>query len=421
MRLFIFVIYFLSVSCSESSDILEKNFNAKLSSNPNVEYNGYLLHRKKDFVLHRNFSSSFRADQSWIDNKAAVYKTFLKPGIYDIQYSDYWIFKKYASLIVETNPDKSSAEVLLIIPDYTWYAYNELGGSSFYTKEYSKVSMHRPLGKPSWFHHPSYNPLNFLRKLNIKTDILRQSTIYKNKISLRKYKLLIIYGHDEYWPPEYRKLLEIAVKGGTNLLNISGNTSWWALDVEKDILDRRRYKRFYNNKKLQPEEQFIGVSFRFGGYPLRRSFSDLGKNELSKLYSIGFPLKIDSKDVLKHSNSFLVETDSDELLTGLNLKKGDWIGLGKDYVAAEIDGYPLDKSGKPNLDKTNNFKPKKFKNIASTFTYVRQFNYSSTINSFYYGKGKIINFASIGWVKGLIENDDQVVAITSNAIKLLLK
>jgi hypothetical protein len=103
----------------------------------------------------------------------------------------------------------------------------------------------------------------------------------------RRYDLIILSGHDEYWTREMRDVLAYHVGHGGRLLLATGNTCWWQVRLTPDPqgrpdrtmivyktaledpllgVDDARVSTFFCASILgEPENALIGASYRMGG------------------------------------------------------------------------------------------------------------------------------------------------------------
>ncbi len=335
-----------------------------------------------------------------------------------------------APLIMPPDLTNSRAKIALIVPDFTHQAYNNFGGWSFYRINNKKIRdryhkssifLRRPNEEPQYYHNPlKYSPLEFIEKHFGKVDLYSQSYIDIHKIDLSRYKLIAIYGHDEYWTQNYRKTIENALRSGANLLNMSGNTCWWQLDFNHDILkiDRARKFRWHN---IDPEEKLLGVSFRFAGYPIARKVPDEKlESSVKEIHALGFPENIPTHEIKKVSRGLRLLRPDHHLFTGTNLHKGDWFGVDSKILDIEIDGYPLNAKGDP--EQTEDAAAvQNLELLAEGWTYYKGFRHSAVITtSKFEGLGRVVSLASIGWHRALAQGDKTVEKITYNAIKYLI-
>jgi hypothetical protein len=82
---------------------------------------------------------------------------------------------------------------------------------------------------------------------------------------LRRYRLLLSVGHDEYWTDAMRANVEHFVHAGANVAFFGGNTCWWRVTIDDDASFRR--VNFWSDAPDpgHPENSLTGVSFRNGG------------------------------------------------------------------------------------------------------------------------------------------------------------
>jgi hypothetical protein len=82
---------------------------------------------------------------------------------------------------------------------------------------------------------------------------------------LRRYRLLLSVGHDEYWSDAMRTSVEGFVRAGGNVAFFSGNTCWWRVEFDGDTSFRRVHNWSDVPEPDHPENSLTGVSFRNGG------------------------------------------------------------------------------------------------------------------------------------------------------------
>jgi len=349
-------------------------------------------------------------------------------GIYVI--SD--LKKNYGILYVTSNLNKfNKKDNLVIVPNYTYHAYNlytKINNKyvNFYNK-FDNISLSTPVFDGVWYHSPFSNPINFLKKNSINFDLILQSEIdflysYKN---LKSYKNIIIYGHDEYWTPYIRNTIDKTIYNGSNLINLSGNTCWWALKLnkEKKIINRKDFSYFFNKENnFKNEEYLLGNSFRWGGYPLNTLNSmKLKKLKLTRENVID---QITKENLYKFKNfeelqeisSFpLIINEKSFFLKNLNLKKGEIIKSKYPILDIEVDGLPLKEDNSIDENITNNFLPKNYDIACCAYTYRGLIRKTGFMIKSDFGKGKVFSISSIGWIRNLTKND-LVDKITLNVL-----
>ncbi len=89
---------------------------------------------------------------------------------------------------------------------------------------------------------------------------------------LAHYRLLLSFGHDEYWSDEMRANTERFVRAGGNVAFFAGNTCWWRVVFDDAVSFRRVQNWFDAPFPDNPENRLTGVSFRNGGERDRDDF-----------------------------------------------------------------------------------------------------------------------------------------------------
>lgn len=133
-----------------------------------------------------------------------------------------------------------SSEVLAVIPQFTWQAYNGFGGSSLYVidpstnKNVHKVSFERPYDRSSG--------ASFLYQKGLSNDIEAIRWLERNgydvgyvsdldlanpRLPPPASKVLLFTGHDEYWTWQMYDQVQRLRDSGTSLVFLSGNNAYW--------------------------------------------------------------------------------------------------------------------------------------------------------------------------------------------------
>ncbi len=136
---------------------------------------------------------------------------------------------------------------------------------------------------------------------------------------LSRYRLLLSFGHDEYWSDRMRRNAECFVARGGNIAFFSGNTCWWRVVFDDDVSFRRAENWSEQPFPNDPENRLTGVSFRNGG---ERDRDD-------------FPLPVGYR--VQHADHWS--------FAGTGLGDGDVFGAGRDeyLVGYECDGAHFDR------------------------------------------------------------------------------
>jgi Domain of unknown function (DUF4082)/Bacterial Ig domain len=145
--------------------------------------------------------------------------------------------------------DASMADILFQTSDTTWQAYNRYGGKSLYSGSPSdvydagtrarKLSYNRPfftrgddIGR-SFLFSVEYPALRFLERngydVAYATGI---DTDRRGPDALRRHRVFLSVGHDEYWSARQRMNVQAARDAGVHLMFLSGNEMYWRIRFE---------------------------------------------------------------------------------------------------------------------------------------------------------------------------------------------
>jgi len=379
----------------------------------------------------------------------------LPQGVYDISWDN---GASIAPLIVSADPSVTpGAKTLVIVPDYTWQAYNIQGGGSFYFDEdengkatkkkglhYSSglLNLLRPnnfvkVGAPKVWPtitqaFPDVNPIAFLRSNAGAVDVVQQSLLDTENYDLSKYKTIVLYGHDEYWTARDRSDVYNAVSRGTNLLNLAGNTEYRKIIREGETIHFETPTAAHPNTSLwgsragEPKpvaltgEKYLGQPYNLN---LKKPV-ELTEAQYNQLVNDGFPKSIPKSEASAKLEGMMVTDAASPIFAGTGLKNGDWFGVATKAANYEIDGVPEDSSGAPLADFTRLLEGR----IESTFaeTWIAPWKDRGVFESrtgmlalTSVGAGKVFSVGSVGWMACLLRGDRDVQHITLNALKLI--
>ena len=372
-------------------------------------------------------------------------------GVYDVKWDN---GKSIAPLIISANPTaRPKNKVAVIVPDYTWQAYNLQSGGNFYfwkgTKkkgeEFSsgKLSLLRPnnfvlVGDPVGWptvtqEFPGVNPIAFLRKNNANVDVIQQSKLDEYKYDLSNYQTLVLYGHDEYWTKAVRDGIQTAVEQGTNLLNLSGNTGYRHIIRDGETIRFETPTPNHPNTSLWGEAtgttspaQLLGVHYL--GQPFNMNLAHpikLKRSQYLRLLAFGFPRETPRAQATKLLQGLRVTAGVDTLFAGTGLKIGDWFGFETKAMSYELDGVAENAHGSPSRLAFEAFGSTIPKSYAETWLHPygesKQFSRAGMLTLSQFGRGKVFSAGSVGWMAAIIGGDEKVARVTLNALNLLEK
>ncbi|MEU1119086.1 MULTISPECIES: N,N-dimethylformamidase beta subunit family domain-containing protein [unclassified Streptomyces] len=156
----------------------------------------------------------------------------------------------YRSHVPFTVRDDRRADLLLLLPDVTWQAYNlypedgrtgaslyhawdEEGGLLGESEAAVTVSFDRPYagaGLPLHVGH-AYDFIRWAERYGYDLAYADARDLHAGRIDPTRYRGLVFPGHDEYWSTTMRRTTERAREHGTSLVFLSANTMYWQVEL----------------------------------------------------------------------------------------------------------------------------------------------------------------------------------------------
>ncbi|MET9360125.1 N,N-dimethylformamidase beta subunit family domain-containing protein [Streptomyces sp. NPDC006632] len=197
----------------------------------------------------------------------------------------------YRSHIPFTVRDDHPADLLLLLPDITWQAYNlypedgRTGASLYHAWDGEggllgeedaaiTVSFDRPYagaGLPLHVGH-AYDFIRWAERYGYDLAYADARDLHAGRVDPTRYRGLVFPGHDEYWSAPMRRAVELARDGGTSLVFLSANTMYWQVElgpspsgVPNRLLTCRK-RRGPGRPALwrevaKPEQQLLGIQY----------------------------------------------------------------------------------------------------------------------------------------------------------------
>ena len=295
----------------------------------------------------------------------------------------------HAYVVVRPTRDTGTADrPLLVLATNTWQAYNQWGGRCMYSGA-SKVSAARPLERgylrrpidddgydgrvanlerpadrehrrlqryladhqlPLWnassgWHTHEHRLVAWAARHDIDLDVAISNDLHDPDVALGLLdgrRLLISAGHDEYWSWQMRDHVDAFVEDGGNWLVLSGNTCFWQVRAEGDVMTchkggaRPRDPIFATGSAdlltsmwsdpmiRRPETSTTGLTFTRGGY-----------------HRVG-------DGVPDGAGGFTVHQPEHWAFEGTDLRWGDQFGTVPVIVGYEVDGCAMEwRDGRP--------------------------------------------------------------------------
>ncbi|MCD9143960.1 N,N-dimethylformamidase beta subunit family domain-containing protein [Streptomyces albireticuli] len=177
-----------------------------------------------------------------------------------LQIPSYWSLGAYVAVLTTADGyrshipflvrDTHPADLLLVLPDITWQAYNlypedgRTGASLYHAWDEdgrllgeedaaTTVSFDRPFagaGLPLHVGH-AYDFIRWAERYGYDLAYADTRDLHAGRVDPSRYRGLVFPGHDEYWSPAMRRSAELARDSGTSLVFLSANTMYWQVDL----------------------------------------------------------------------------------------------------------------------------------------------------------------------------------------------
>jgi hypothetical protein len=134
--------------------------------------------------------------------------------------------------------------VTVVIPQFTWQAYNAYGGSSLYTKDsagalYHRVSFERPYQRGGGSSFLLENDGSFelkvvrwLERSGVDIGYISDVDLAMHRLLPAGTKVLLFAGHDEYWTWDEFSYVQALRDAGMHLMFLAGNAAYWNVRLE---------------------------------------------------------------------------------------------------------------------------------------------------------------------------------------------
>jgi hypothetical protein len=188
--------------------------------------------------------------------------------------------------------DDRAADLLLVLPDVTWQAYNlfpedgRLGASLYHAWEPGSgrllgepeasvaVCFDRPyagVGLPLHAGH-AYDFIRWAEAYGYDLAYATARDLHAGRVDPGRYRGLVFPGHDEYWTVPMRRAVEAARDAGTSLVFLSANTMYWQVslsplptgDADAVLSCRKRQgagRSLLWRDQGRPEQAVLGIQY----------------------------------------------------------------------------------------------------------------------------------------------------------------
>lgn len=280
--------------------------------------------------------------------------------------------------------ERPASRILFVLSTNTYGAYNAYGGANLYQKRDGKADikggehrisflrpwlpgflwkpadydvdaeinsgdfdfsnamvLHRKSGIPylagvAGFHNWERVMVRWLEKNGYDVEYAINSDLEYHPDLLKKYRLMLSVGHDEYWSWAMRDTLEGFVSAGGNACFLSGNISYWQVRMEDQGRSMVCYKGNYQEDPFfkagkrrltttvwsshiiaRPETRMTGLSYWYAGFSRFRGV------------------------VAQGPGGYLVYRPDHWVFKDSGMNYGDCLGQSSIIVHYEVDGCPI--------------------------------------------------------------------------------
>lgn len=189
-----------------------------------------------------------------------------------------------ARALFVVRPRERSSNMLYNVPVFTYHAYNvgadtasdgtclyndaravtlarPGGGNGGHLWDEGILDVYDPETPRQTFAHWDMHAIRWLERRHGAVDYACDLDLHDDPHALEGYRLLLAFGHHEYWTDAMRDAVRRHVRGGGNAAFFTGNTCWFRIRYDEPSMSISRIGRWIDD----PEERTFGVSYRFGG------------------------------------------------------------------------------------------------------------------------------------------------------------
>lgn len=333
--------------------------------------------------------------------------------------------------VVRSRRPGRDTRILLQLSMNTYNAYNNYGGYSLYAYngrdgvQGRRVSFQRPHSTTLLFQQWELPFIQWAEKEGYELDYAVNEDLEFHPEILRRYRLVLSVGHDEYWSSPMRDHLEAYIGRGGNVAFFSGNSVCWQVRAEDRGAALTCWKQAFREDPLyktgplrllsslwshhdvkRPENGLTGVGFLHGGY--HKSHGQL----------------------MDGSGAFTVHRPGHWILEGTGLQRGDAFGGADTVVGYECDGCEMEwREGVP-YPTLRDGTPRGFEIVCTApaqwhpddcewYERWEKGHKGHAVVGTYQRGGTVVTVGTTDWSHGLRGRDPAVMRITRNVMDRL--
>jgi hypothetical protein len=246
----------------------------------------------------------------------------------------------WVPFVVRAAAPDAASRILVKINDTTAQAYNAWGGRSLYSTPFApRISFDRPYADLTLYEQYQLPFVQWADAHAVHVEYCSAVDLHTNPRLLENYRLLLSFGHDEYWSWEMRDQVEAFVANGGNVCFFCGNTCYW--QIRFDFSNSGRIMMCYKETDIgfpDPSRQDPQrITVRWAEAPLLRP-----ENSMTGVgYRNGAGWWNDPIDPAKRYRGYTAANTAHWVFRGTGLSDGDEFGKGTS-VDNTVIGYETD-------------------------------------------------------------------------------
>ncbi|QGN46065.1 hypothetical protein GKC29_03835 [Micromonospora sp. WMMC415] len=215
-----------------------------------------------------------KAGCGWADRITQQIPGTWKPGLYAARLEGPHRLRRYVPFVVR--PAQVTNPIAVLLPTFTYNAYNTWGGHSQYCKDLAgrrPFTTRRPSSEwnvddPAMRDHTLFSDLMLLRWLtrqSLEYDCYEDMDLHASGAWLTQYRVLVLASHPEYWSDAMRQNLVNYQAGGGRIVYAGGNGLYERVQVDasRTVVTYRKsdgLRDVYTALGL-PASQLVGVNY----------------------------------------------------------------------------------------------------------------------------------------------------------------
>ncbi len=328
-------------------------------------------------------------------------------------------------ILFVVRPNTPGSPLLLTVAANTYYAYNNVGGKSFYNYistdqvRSETLTADRPF---QWdcmgnFYIWDQFFINWLEAEGYAVDYCVNGDHDTEPDLLSHYHANVRIGHDEYNSRAEIEQLQTFVRQGGNLLLFCGNSFWFEIELRRDQREIFCWKPHYHDVPTPENPESSMLSYT----------DNLRQKTIGVFYTSYVHSKTTDPEVYLFPTTseygfYRVIVPEHWVFAGTGLQAGDELGRADSIVGVEADAADLEfVDGRPRYTGRDGVSSH-YQILALGDAHIEGHPAYATvaINETEF-KGTVFNAATIEWGHGLYRDDSIVARITRNVLNRLAR